>query len=104
MKNESFSDSEYKNDEQSINKIISKHPNKSKNIDEYSVFNRTLITINSFNQGKIIQWEKQLNDVQKCLWNELLHTRRIKIDHSGVKVDVPRRTVRIKRNYTSESQ
>lgn len=85
-------------EEKQILKVIDKLKSPCKEIDEYETFNRTLHKINSIDQRVIPQWENTLSEEQKAQWKELLHTRRITVDYSGTKLDVPRRTVKIKRS------
>lgn len=85
-------------EEKQVNKFISKTKTPNKDIDEYGIFNQTLFKVNSFNNSIVNHWISQLNEQQKTLWNELIHTRRITVNYSGVKLDVPRRTLKIKRS------
>jgi hypothetical protein len=83
--------------------MINKVKTTTKEIDEYGIFNQTLMKINSYNNNTIPLWATQLDDFQKGLWNELIHTRRIVVNYSGIKLDVPRRTLKIKRNVEGEN-
>ena len=85
-------------EEKQIYKLIAKLKAPCKEKDEYDAFNRTLHKLNSFNAGIVHQWESELNEMQRTLFRELVHTRRITVNYSGMKMDVPRRTVKIKRN------
>jgi hypothetical protein len=84
-------------EEKQIQKLITKLKYPTKEIDEYSIFNNALQNLNIFNNQILTDFIAMLNDPQKYMWNELIHTRRINISHSGIKMDVPRRTVKIKR-------
>jgi hypothetical protein len=81
-----------------MTKLISKLQTPIKSKDEYEIFNQTLQKLNVFNCSIISQWESQLPEYQKNLFKELMHTRRITVNYSGMKMDIPRRTVRIKRD------
>ena len=84
-------------EEKTILKMISKLKTCCKEIDEYETFNRTLQMINSIDSRILPQWEGGLSQEQRAMWKELLHTRRITVNYSGTKLDVPRRTVKIRR-------
>jgi hypothetical protein len=90
-------DKEMYKEEKHLNKLTSKM-GLFQNIDEYDIFNKCLLSINNFNNEIIPQWEESMNQVQKVIWRDLIHTRRIRVDFSGHKFEIPRRTVKIKRN------
>jgi hypothetical protein len=90
-------------EEKQMLKLISKLKSPSQHVDEYDRFSSTLHNLNNFNSKVIIDFSNKLNDAQKFMWNEILHTRRIQVNYSGIKMDVPRRTVKIKRNDNSSS-
>ena len=81
-----------------IQKLIAKLKTPSKEVDEYEIFGRTLQNLNSLNSQVLTSFVNILTEPQKYMWNELTHTRRIQVSYSGMKMNVPRRTVKIKRN------
>ena len=88
-------------EEKEINKLISKLKSPCKQIDEYDTFNKTLQRINQFNSNIIPEWVGQLDENRTRIWNELIHTRRIVVNHEGNKLDIPRRTLKIRRNINN---
>lgn len=85
-------------EDKQIQKLINSLKTPLVSSDEYQFFHQTLSNINSFNRELLSGFTNLLNEPQKHMWNELVHTRRIQVNHSGLKLDVPRRTVRIKRS------
>ncbi len=87
----------YSKEDRQIIKLIESLKSPIKESDEYNTFCTMLKNINSLNPKLIDDFVNILNDSQKFMWKELIHTRRIEVNCSGEKINVPRRTVKIKR-------
>ena len=92
-----FTNNISKEDKQ-IHKLISKLKSKVNEIDEYNTYYKMIQNFNTLNSQCLLDFINLLNEPQKILWNELIHTRRIPVDCSGVQMNIPRRTVKIKKN------
>jgi hypothetical protein len=68
-----------------------------KTVDEYSIFSQTMQSLYHRDQQYFDDWMNTMKENEKLVWRELIHTKRIQVDYSGKKIDVPRRTVKIKR-------
>ena len=90
-------------EDKQIQKLISKLKTSINEIDEYDIFSRMLQNLNNINSQVLADFVNILNEPQKYMWNELVHTRRIQVSSSGIKMNVPRRTVKIKRNDVNQN-
>jgi len=95
--NKNITDEFMKEDKDFI-QITSKLKTPSKDLDEYSIFSRTVQQLYSLDNRFFDEWLTRLGDQERNLWNDLIHTKRIKVEYSGTKIEVPRKTLKIKRN------
>lgn len=95
--NKKISDEFMKEDKEFV-QITSKFIAPSKDVDEYNIFSRTVQQLYNLDNQFFDEWLTRLGQQERNLWTDLIHTKRIKIDYSGTKIEVPRRTLKIKRN------
>ena len=89
---------EFMKEDKEFLQITAKCKTPSRDVDEYNIFSRTIQQLFSVDNKFFDEWLTKLGEQERAMWNELVHTRRIKVDYSGSKIDVARRTLKIKRS------
>ena len=92
------SEDRYLDDDKMIFDIINKAIYPTKQVDEFDYFCKALNSIAKTDENTYNSWVSIFNDNEKLLWQELIHTRRIQVSYKDMNINVPRRTVKLKRN------
>jgi hypothetical protein len=95
--NKNISDEFMKEDKEFI-QLTAKLQTPSKDVDEYNIFSKTVQQLYSIDNKFFDEWLTRLGEQERNLWNDLIHTKRIKVEYSGYRIEVPRKTLKIKRN------
>ena len=97
---EENSNKEEENDDDFNNdiKISLKNYEKIIKCDEYKIFNETFLRIKSNNEQLINDIFNQSNKRETSIIYNLLHVRNIRVEYNGKQIEIPRRTLKIKRN------
>jgi hypothetical protein len=77
-----------------MTEVFKKIPDAFESADEYQIFSQTLTKLIRISSS-LTEWISKLPDVQKEIYVDLLHTRRVKI--KDMDINVPRRIVKIKK-------
>ena len=65
------------------------------NLDEFEIFSQCIFNLNDNIKSQFLN---NLSEYEKIMFNDCIHTRRIPIEYRNIKLTIPRRTVRIKKN------
>lgn len=75
-----------------------KNHNIINNNDEFKIFSDTFYQIKNNDETLFNKLVEKFNKKEKKILNDLLFVRNVKVEYKGKKFDVPRRTLKIKRN------
>ena len=64
-------------------------------LDEFEIFFQCIYNLNDNIKNQFLN---NLSEYEKLMFNDCIHTRRIPIEYKNIKLTIPRRTVRIKKN------
>ena len=67
------------------------------NYDEFKIFSETFYQIKSNNEALFNKLIENFSKKEKKILNDLLFVRNVKVEYKGKELDVPRRTLKIKR-------
>ena len=67
-------------------------------IDEYEYYKNSIELLMQYDKNLFDSWINSLNDKQKEILNNIIHTRRINVSNNNFSANVPRKVVKIKRN------
>ena len=80
-------------------KISLKNYENVNKCDEFKIFNDTFHSIKNIDENLMNEIMNDFDKNETSIVYNLLHVRNIKVEYNGEKFEIPRRTLKIKRNF-----